>query len=190
MEKLRLAKDNRSEIIVGGKYRIIRKIGECWQHKHNILFFLLYLLLKHWEVLQHIISIQLVVKPFLIFIRHNRTLVWGGAMNYLRTNYLRRSTQYRKSTAEVIHFERRFYFIFIYEISPPHDMCQKMAEIIRISKKFVSPLSGPLTGAAGQDNSFLTAELFHFIYEISPPCDICQVAEVIHFESRRYDMRR
>ena len=71
-------------------------------------------------------------------------------MSYLRTNYLRGSTQYRKSTAEVIHFERRFYFIFIYEISPPHDMCQKMAEIIRISKKFVSPLSGPLTGAAGQ----------------------------------------
>lgn len=31
---------------------------------------------------------------------------------------------------------------------PPHDMGQKMAEIIRIPKKSVSPLSGPLTAVA------------------------------------------
>ena len=79
-------------------------------------------------------------------------LIFYSAMNYLRTNYLRRSTQYRKSTAEVIHFERRFYFILIYEISPPYGMCQKLAEIIRIPKKFVSPMSVPLMGAAVQLN--------------------------------------
>jgi len=36
MEKMRLLKDNRSEIIIGGKYRVIRKIGKIYYlHVHT-----------------------------------------------------------------------------------------------------------------------------------------------------------
>ena len=52
MEKLRLAKDSRSEIIVGGKYRIIRKIGKHF--KIYYLFMLTNILLKGSEGLRDI----------------------------------------------------------------------------------------------------------------------------------------